>query len=257
MKKIIGIALIVVGVFIFVNQQDEETDLGEAPIVEEQVRVEPKPEPLERDEAYQRGISSIRYLPEILDRARVELRFLNEARKETQKWFAAMASINVKDVVRETVREEIDRKDEEEKQEARVNVRWMPEERQVILFFYEDNNYDGMVKAAQQLSREGHVVYRAPPERYDLYAQFDVDSPPLWLVIRDGEVIYRYNRPPTFPAQKQRQTDLDAKHEAMSRALQRRDSFGIQHITPGTGRYQTQGTRAYSAPSCSSGVCSW
>lgn len=75
-------------------------------------------------------------------------------------------------------------------------AQWTPPERQVVLYFYDDATPH---RYAAQLIQQGHTVYRAGLHRQDLRAQFKPDRIPLWLVIRDGNVIYRSMSPPRFP----------------------------------------------------------
>lgn len=75
-------------------------------------------------------------------------------------------------------------------------LKWTPDEQQVILYFYDSPQPH---TDARQLIQQGHTVYRAGPHREDLLTQFDARAP-LWLVIRDGDVIYRSMSPPRFPS---------------------------------------------------------
>jgi hypothetical protein len=189
----------------------------------------------------------IQDITEIIRMAKPEIKFWVEARKVMQSWFKAMASINVSNTNNASEQQTLDR---EVDVTAEVS-KWTPPHPQVILFFYSEDAKDYMVKQANKLIDEGHKVYRAAPERADLFSQYEVTETPMWLVIRGKEVIYRHNEPPVFPSMQATlpAQSLDDKYEEMSRALQRRDGYGIQHITPGTSRYRT--------PSCSNGTCGW
>jgi len=77
-----------------------------------------------------------------------------------------------------------------------VPPRWQPTERQAVLYFHGDDAT--LHTKAASLMRQGHPVYRAGSHRSDLYQQYDVRTTPVWLVIRDGRVIYRSHRAPRF-----------------------------------------------------------
>ncbi len=241
--------LIVVGVLSFAFLSNSETtpsiNLGSS-IDMETNDVSPYIPPETMDDA-DRLEGPLQDLVEVVRVAKSEIKFWAEARKVMQSWFKAMASINV-----DSANNFEEKKIDVEEGDVTVEVsQWTPPHPQVILFFYSEDAKDYMVKQANKLIDEGHKVYRAAPDRADLFSQYEVTETPMWLVIRGKEVIYRHNEPPVFPSMRAipPAQSLDDKYEEMSRALQRRDDYGIQHITPGTSRYRT--------PSCSNGTCGW
>ncbi len=89
--------------------------------------------------------------------------------------------------------------------EWETEARWSPPERQVILYFYPTSVAVArpMHRQALDLIRAGHTAYRVPTTRQELYRQYTVRTCPKWLVIRDGQVIYRSSRAPRFSPQPQ------------------------------------------------------
>jgi hypothetical protein len=161
-----------------------QIDLGTPQVAEEQ------PETLNTTETKE-VVASIGSIREIIRNAQNELRFFAKARLVTQEWFTAMAKLTAEDMPQI---------------QSHTNVienrEWVPPHKQVILVFYQDDYYQEqrMVPQAQKLMDEGHYVYRIPARRTDLYHQYAVTQTPMWLVVRDKEVIYRHTKPPTFPA---------------------------------------------------------